>query len=292
MVFENVTITIPLYRSIKFKDIVLKNIEKLVGACNIIISDCTEEDNLLQDIKTLYLDFPNVRIIGKRNIGEGWVLHWNDLMNQVDTEYFMWLSHDDEIDLSWISENMQNLKNNPQLAGSFGLLERVFEDGSLMEFGARFPGIVDNKRNFRANQLIEGWHLAIALRAVWNKSKVFPFLRTYGAQDEWADVVWVYGVLLEHPIDQISIGSYRKRWHAGSAHADWTEFDLVVLLPFLKQEIERRNLSLEIFGELFEICEGKIINQRREWNELLNSTFWRITAPLRTFMRIIKQVKN
>jgi len=292
MEFKEVTIAIPLYRSLKFKDIVFKNIEKLVGHCKIIISDCTEEDNLLQDLKTLYQNSPNVRVIGKRNVGKGWVPHWNDLMNEVDTEYFMWLSHDDEIDLSWISKNLQNLKDNRQLAGSFGILDQIFEDGSVKEFGARFPGSTENTRNFIANQLIEGWHLAIAVRAVWNKSKVLPFLRTYGPQDEWADVVWVYGILLEHPIDQISTVSYRKRWHAGSAHADWTEFDLVVLLPILKREIERRKLSLEIFGELFEICEGKLISQRQEWNALLNSTFWRITAPLRTFMRNIKRVKN
>jgi len=292
MDLNSVTIAIPLYRSLKFKNIVLKNIEKLVGHCKIIISDCTEEDNLLKDFETLFLNAPNVRIIGRRNIGEGWVPHWNDLMNEVNTEYFMWLSHDDEIDLSWVSKNLQNLKDNRQLAGSFGILEQIFEDGSLKEFGARFPSSIENARNNLANQLIESWHLAIAVRAVWNKSKILPFLRTYGPQDEWADVVWVYGILLEHPIGQISNVSYRKRWHAGSAHADWTEFDLVVLLPLLKQEIERRNLSLEIFGELFKICEGKLISQRQEWNELLNSTFWRITAPLRTFMRIIKRVKN
>ena len=292
MEFKEVTIAIPLYRSLKFKDIVFKNIEKLVGHCKIIISDCTEEDNLLQDLKILYLNSPNVRVIEKRNIGEGWVSHWNDLMNQVDTEYFMWLSHDDEIDLSWISKNLQNLKDNRQLAGSFGILEQIFEDGSLKEFGARFPDSIQNTRNYLANQLIESWHLAIAVRAVWNKSKVLPFLRTYGPQDEWADVAWVYGILLEHPISQIATVSYRKRWHAGSAHADWTEFDLVVLLPILRREIERRKLSLEIFGELFEICEGKLIGQRQEWAALLNSTFWRITAPLRTFMKIIKRVKN
>lgn len=292
MEFRNVTIAIPLYKSLKFKDIILKNIERLIGHCNIIISDCTEEDTLLKDFETLFKNTPNIRILGKRNITEGWLPHWNDLMNEVDTEYFMWLSHDDEIDLDWVSENLQNLRDNPQLAGSFGILNRIFEDGSLKEFGTRFPGITENTRIYIANQLIESWHLAIAIRAIWNKSKVLTFLRTYGQQDEWADVVWVYGILLEYPIGQISTASYSKRWHAGSAHADWNEFDLVVLLPLLKQEIERRNLSLEIFGELFEICEGKLIQQRQEWNKLLNSTFWRITAPLRTLMRIIKKVKS
>jgi hypothetical protein len=54
MEFENVTIAIPLHRSLKFKDIILRNIEKLIGRCNIIISDCTEEDTLLKHFETSF----------------------------------------------------------------------------------------------------------------------------------------------------------------------------------------------------------------------------------------------
>jgi hypothetical protein len=142
-------------------------------------------------------------------------------MNEVQTEYFMWLSHDDEIDLDWVSENLQNLFDNPQLAGSFGLLDQILEDGSLKEVGDKFPNLTQSKRKFRANQLINTWNLGIVVRAVWNKSKVSPFLRTQEPMDEWGDVIWIYGILLEHPISQISTVSYRKRWYAGSAHSYW-----------------------------------------------------------------------
>ena len=306
MDLSNVTIAIPLHRSLKYKDIVLGNIDRLASHCKIILSDCTEEDSLFQDLEMQFQSEKNVRTIGKRSLGVGWLPHWNDLMNEVETEYFMWLSHDDEIDLDWVSANLLNLMDNSQFAGSFGLLAQILEDGSLKEFGDRFPSLTGSNRNYLANQLIHSWNLGIATRAVWNKSKVLPFLRTQEPMDEWGDVIWIYGILLEHPISQITTVSYRKRWYAGSAHSYWRGFDVVLARHLLQREIQRRNLPLEIATELFEICENRLSHQKdglqmerdqlveqrdqlvEQWNELLNSKFWRITLPLRALMRIAK----
>jgi hypothetical protein len=299
MDLNNVTIAIPLHRSLKYKEIVLGNIDRLAGHCKIILSDCTEEDILFQDLEIQFRTVKNIRLIGKRNMGVGWLPHWNDLMIEVETEYFMWLSHDDEIDLDWVTENLQNLMDNSQFAGSFGLLAQILEDGSLKEFGDRFPSLTGSNRNYLANQLIDSWNLGIATRAVWNKSKVLPFLRTQEPMDEWGDIIWIYGILLEHPISQITTVSYRKRWYAGSAHTYWRGFDIVLARHLLQREIQRRNLPIEIAAELFEICENRLSHQKNglqmqvdqlveKWNELLNSKFWRITSPLRALMRIAK----
>jgi hypothetical protein len=299
MDLSDVTIAIPLHRSLKFKDVVLGNIDRLAGHCKIIISDCTEEDTLFRDLEIQFRTEKNIRTIGKRSMGTGWLPHWNDLMNEVKTEFFMWLSHDDEIDLDWVTLNLQNLKENPQFAGSFGLLDQILEDGSLKEVGDRFPTITGGDKNYLANQLIDTWNLGIAVRAVWHKSKVLPFLRTQEPMDEWGDVIWIYGTLLEHPISQISTVSYRKRWYAGSAHSYWRGFEVVLARELLQREIQRRNLTLEMAVELFEICENRLSNQKDElqlqrdrlvqqWDDLLNSKFWRITSPLRALMRIAK----
>ena len=292
MDLSNVTIAIPLHRSLKYKDIVLGNIDRLASHCKIILSDCTEEDSLFQDLEMQFRTIKNVRTIGKRNMDVGWIPHWNDLMNKAETEYFMWLSHDDEIDLDWVSANLQNLVDNPKLAGSFGLIDIILEDGSLKEGGSRFPTPTQSNWNYRANQLIDSWNLGIATRAVWNKSKVLPFLRTQEPMDEWGDIIWIYGILLEHPISQISTASYRKRLYAGSAHSYWRGFDIVLARHLLQREIQRRSLPLEIAVELFEICENRLTHQRDELthqrDELLNSKSWKITSPLRALVRISK----
>jgi hypothetical protein len=289
MDLSNVTIAIPLHRSLKYKKIVLGNINRLAGHCKIILSDCTEEDSLFRDLEIQFRTVKNIRTIGKRRMGVGWVPHWNDLMNEVETEYFMWLSHDDEIDLDWVSANFQNLTDNPQLAGSFGLLDQILEDGSLKEIGDRLPSTAGSDRKNFANQLIDRWNLGIATRAVWNKSKVLPILRTQDPMDEWADIIWIYGILLEHPISQISNVSYRKRWYQGSAHSYWRRFDIVLARNFLQREIQRRNLTSDISAELYEICINKLTCQR---NEFLNSKSWRITAPLRALMRLAEWVSR
>jgi len=51
MDLSNVTIAIPLHRSLKYKDIVFGNIDRLAGHCRVILSDCTEEDSLLKDLE-------------------------------------------------------------------------------------------------------------------------------------------------------------------------------------------------------------------------------------------------
>ena len=288
MDLSNVTIAIPLHRSFKYKDIVLGNIDRLAGHCKIILSDCTEEDSLFKDLEIQFHTAKNVRTIGKRSMGVGWLPHWNDLMNEVETEYFMWLSHDDEIDLDWVSANLQNLIDNPQLAGSFGLLDQILEDGSLKEIGDRFPTHAQSNRKYRANQLINSWNLGIAVRAVWNKSKVSPFLPTQEPMDEWGDVIWIYGILLEHPISQITTVSYRKRWYAGSAHSYWRGFDVVLARHLLYREIQLRNLPTEIAEELFEICNSHRYSLIRQRNKLLNLKFLRMTSPLGALLRKAK----
>ena len=288
MDLSNVTIAIPLHRSLKYKDIVLGNINRLAGHCKIILSDCTEEDSLFEDLEIQFRTVKNVRTIGKRSMGVGWLPHWNDLMNEVETEYFMWLSHDDEIDLDWVSENLQNLMDNPQLAGSFGLLDQILEDGLLKDIWDRFPTLIQSNRKYRANQLIDNWNLGIATRAVWNKSKVLPFLITEDPMHEWGDVIWIYGILLEHPISQISTVSYRKRLYTGSASSYFRAFDVVLAKNSLQREIERRNLPLEIAEELFEICDSRRYSLIRQRNKLLNLKFLRRTSPLGALIRKAK----
>ena len=73
MDLNNVTIAIPLHKSLEFSEIIVGNIERLASHCKIIISDCTEEDNLLKDLENKYREIQNVRTIGKRNI-RAWAL--------------------------------------------------------------------------------------------------------------------------------------------------------------------------------------------------------------------------
>ena len=62
--------------------------------------------------------------------------------------------------------------------------------------------------------------------------------------------------------------SYRKRWHSSSASSTWKTFNVVSARYFLFREINRRNLSLEPWLELLEIC---LAEQSNQINKLTNS---------------------
>lgn len=317
MNLNEVTIAIPLHNGSEFSEIVFANIQRLSQHCQIIVSDCTENDDLLEKVLMKFGNYANLSIIRKRNLETGWVPHWNDLMERAQTKYFMWLSQDDEVELEWVTENFRNLEDHPDLAGSFGLLYRVLEDSSAVEYDERFP--VSHRRSFKflANELINSWNLGIATRAIWNKSKVLPILDTQDPNSEWADIVWIYGTLLEHKIGQINNVSYRKRWYKGSAHSNWRPFDILLARNLLLREINRRNLSLEPGVELLEICLANQIKQINDlsinWNNLmhekdqhlnelnreknqhlnelnkvLTSKSWRLTQPIRAAMKSLR----
>jgi hypothetical protein len=307
MNLNDVTVAIPLHNGADYSEIVFANIERLVEHCNLIVSDDTESDDLLEKVALKFGSHPNLLIVGKRNLEKGWVTHWNDLLLRIETNYFMWLPQDDEIEFAWISENLRNLINNPTLAGSFGL-----QFGNLMnelvEYGARLPSVTENSRKYLANSLIERWPaIGVATRSVWDKSKVLPILHTRSPNDEWADIIWIYGTLLQHPIGQVYNASYKKRWHSRSASSTWKTFDVVSARYFLFREINRRNLSLEPWVELLEICLAKQLKQVNdltnrnntliqrnneqiiELNRALNSKIWTFN---RLFRNLIKRFKS
>ena len=112
MNLNDVTVAIPLHNGADYSEIVFANIERLVEHCKLIVSDDSENDDLLDKVSLKFGSYPNILIIGKRNLEKGWVTHWNDLLSRIETKYFMWLPQDDEIELAWISENLSNLINS------------------------------------------------------------------------------------------------------------------------------------------------------------------------------------
>lgn len=250
---DDMTVAIPLYRGKDWEDVVFSNINELAGICRIMISDCTEEDSLFQEIMETYSSVATIQFLGRRSIQPGWIAHWSDLLSRSQTEFFMWLPQDDEIGADWIVRNRDSLLENIDLAGAFGIIHRVNRDGSTEPFGVKMP-IRIKPRNVQALDLLGRWNLGIAMRSVWRTSKVLPMLETQPPNGEWGDLVWIYGTLLQHKIAQNLDVIYRKRWHTGSAHDKWRPFIPIFALRFLVREMNRRNLSKLVYFNFFFVC--------------------------------------
>ena len=69
-----------------------------------------------------------------------------------------------------------------------------------------------------AEDFLLHWNLGVLFRAVFRMSMTLPIEHTTES-DEWADIVWAYGLCLEHPFVQLPSVTYSKRYYRESTHA-------------------------------------------------------------------------
>ena len=98
-VIDEVTILVPLHRSASEFGCVNDNLRRLAPHVRIVVSDATGEDDTLERLRSLWVDHSNVSFVGSRPLKRGWVTHYIDLLDRCETTWFMWLPHDDEIDV-------------------------------------------------------------------------------------------------------------------------------------------------------------------------------------------------
>lgn len=262
----DVTVLIPLHRSLRFIEVLRQNIRELSPTTRIIVSDPFEHDIAFHLLKTECVGNPNVTFIGRRDLEASWVPHYNDLLSRVRTTFFMWLAHDDEVDASYISICRGHLLTNSELGGVVGEIASV--EGEHLHFVPQlsFP---DEKTNssyqFLANALLFEWNLGILFRAVFRTKRAKQIPITF-QKDHWADLVWAYGFCVENHVVQDPTAVYRKRFFPESTHAGWDpRTHLASSLPYFVEQIvtsrlrKKRRLACE--SELLLGISEKLIAQ-------------------------------
>lgn len=235
---DEITVLIPLHLSSSYVPVVSANIERLVDSAHIIVSDPFCRDDALNQLERRHQS-PRVTFVGRRDIPSGWVEHYNDLQQRCNTGLFMWLAHDDEIDTSYIDLCRAALAANPSAVGAFGSIESIIEPGTRNVEYPPCPHDVIGAGSRKAIELFLTWRLGIPFRGVFRTSHVPP-LRHSNEFDEWADIAWVFEILLRSPLVYEPRGIYRKRFHSTSTHASWrVEQHLQIMEPILANVITR-----------------------------------------------------
>lgn len=251
----DVSVAIPLYRSAPFAGVVAANLDRLAGHVQITVSDATEDDDTLARLRHRFGSAEGITWLGRRTLGAGWVDHCNDIATRSDTEYLMWLPHDDDIDIDYVDACRTALLADPGLGAAVGTVVSVSGRGLQERSQPTIPpmDIVDQYR-LPVHAYLAEWNLGLLFRALVRRSAWRPLPHTVAA-DEWADMVWGYGLALDWPIREVAGIVYRKRYHPASAHASAvTEFHPRGL-PFLMRELVARTAAEDLAPAAVELVD-------------------------------------
>jgi glycosyltransferase involved in cell wall biosynthesis len=225
-----VSIGIPLYRSQRFADRVLRNIEAVAHPnLEVIVSDRHSEDDAVDRIAVRFARDPRVRIVGATD-RLTWVEHYNWLLDTARGEYFMWMPHDDEFPAGYVSSLVAALEEHPDAVLAHGRIERVDLEGR--PYGDRH----------RAREPADApgpWSPRAAARLLVRRDTEPPFrgvfrrdvVRREGLSIRpspgtvAADAYWVFALALLGPFRHVAECVCRKAYYPTSTHAQWRPMD-------------------------------------------------------------------
>jgi GT2 family glycosyltransferase len=220
-----VSVGIPLYRSRRFLDIIVDNIEAITYPnVEIIVSDQHLLDDTTEVLKRRFGGDARFRFLEGRT-GLTWVENFNLLLRQATGKYFLWLAHDDSYPTNYIRELVSALEEHPDAVLAFGRVDQVSLDGFLPTFPFSPPPISPHERWSLGCSLrvLTLWHLWIAFRGLARREVVersnLYIRQTY--RNIRADIYWVFGLSLKGRLCFVPSCHCTKRFYRTSAGASW-----------------------------------------------------------------------
>ena len=220
-----VSVAIPLYRSARFLDRIVHNIEVLDHPdVEVIVSDRHGEDDAIQRIAERFRGDARVRTIAAAD-RLTWASHYNWLLREARGDYVMWMPHDDEFPAGYVSTLATALDDDPAAVLAYGRIRRVDEHGvPLMPEMSPLPQTGDG-----------AWSAAAASRLLLHRDTEQPFRGVFRrnvvlAAGLWIretrdamseDAYWTFALALRGPFRFVPASSCRKYYYAASTHARW-----------------------------------------------------------------------
>ncbi len=219
-----VTVAIPLYRSIRFLDVITENIQRLdYPNLEILVGDRHLADDT---VDRLHKRFPNdtrLRFITARD-EVGWVAHYNLLLAEGSGEYFLWMPHDDSYPAGYVGALVERLEATPNSILAFGPCDTEGTNGKPHKTWPAPPFSPTETWTPRtALRMFFGWNIGVAMRGVFRRSKVIEanLWLPHATGDAYADVCWLFGVALLGRFEFVPETRCLKRFYPGSTHTTW-----------------------------------------------------------------------
>ena len=245
----------PLYRSLRFLDVITRNIEAIdYPNVEIILSDRHGLDDTLEKISARFPGDKRLRFIAATD-RIGWVENYNVLLKEALGDYFFWVSHDDLYPAGFIAELVSCLEAEPDVLIAYPRIVRIHLDEQLVS------------RQPEPELLLkpgEQWSTRVALRQlIFRQSLPFQgmlrrkpivnaglYLRS-PLDTILADGYWIFATGLvgrprfvpsAHVLKRIDPESASAQWKFGWRHA-WSGY--VVLCSYIRDFAPTRAAAAE-----------------------------------------------
>jgi len=219
-----VTVAIPLYRSLRFLDIITENIGSLdYPNLEILVGDRHLADETVERLRTRFPGDPRMRFITARD-ELSWVEHYNLLLREGTGKYFAWMPHDDSYPPGYIGALVERLEAAPGSVLAFGHCDAEDEHGNRSVHSTPMP--ISSGESWSASSAVRlalGWSIGIAMRGVFRRDRVAEaqlwLPRTAGHAH--ADAIWLFGLALLGRFEFVPGTRCLKRFYPESTHALW-----------------------------------------------------------------------
>ena len=220
-----ISVGIPLYRSLRFLDIIVANIDAIeYENVEFIISDRHLVDHTLALLKQKYANDNRFRFLSATD-QLNWVEHFNLILRHSRGKYSLWMGHDDSYPPNYIPDLVSALEAHPDVVLAFGGVEQISLDGFLPTFPF-VPPPIDPKEEWSiatSVRLLTLWQLWIAFRGVVRR-EVIEESNLYIRQTYLnirADIYWVFALGLKGRLYYVPSCYCTKRFHRSSGGAGW-----------------------------------------------------------------------
>ena len=224
--FPRVSLALPLYKSRRFVDILIENLDSLDWPnLEILISDRHGADDALDCLQARYGHDARFRFFRAWDELD-WVAHYNFLLRAATGTYFLWMPHDDSYASNYVSELVTLLETNPDAILAFSRADWLFQDGNILRLPRTTPFSNDAPWAWTSPlQLFLGHHLWLTVRGIFRRAFVIEhdLFMPATRENNAADLVWAFAMACSGRFVWTRETFCRKRFYPQSTHAQFKQ---------------------------------------------------------------------